>query len=177
MANKNSIFNFIRLPDLISLGNGTTGLLSIFASLNNDPESAALFILIAGVFDFFDGRVARRLNLASPFGVQLDSLCDVCSFVIAPSVFLYTTNSLPFELKFVFCVIYLLAGLLRLARFNITGTTDGGKYFEGMPVPFSILVVCLFFVFRYFNLPLWTWAVLYPVHALLMISTFRIRKF
>jgi len=170
------MLNYVRIPDVISLGNGVMGLLAIISSFNAKPELAAIAILIAGIFDFFDGRIARRLSLASPFGVQLDSLCDICSFIVAPCMFLYTVSELNIYLRVAAIIVYLIAGLLRLARFNITGTTGNGKYFEGMPVPFSILLVCLFFLFKYLNIPLEIWAALFFVHAFLMVSTLKIRK-
>ena len=176
MATENSITNFIRIPDIISLGNGIAGLISIIFSSSNRPDLAFLFIAIAGVLDFFDGRIARRMGITSEFGKQLDSLCDICSFIVAPAVFLFHIESIPVYIRIVTMIAYLLAGLLRLARFNITGTTDNGKYFEGMPVPFSIVVVGAFFLFQISGLPLLIWLGLYLAHALLMVSTVRIRK-
>ncbi|WP_207532223.1 CDP-alcohol phosphatidyltransferase family protein [Desertivirga arenae] len=176
MASNNSITRFVRLPDLISLGNGVLGILSIICSIHHYTDLAVLAIVLAGVLDFLDGRIARRMGLASPFGVQLDSLCDICSFIVAPAIFAYTMDSIDVTIRIALVIIYLIAGLLRLARFNITGTLDNGKYFEGMPVPFSIAIVCSYFLFTYFGLPLLIWMALYFIHAFLMVSTLKIRK-
>lgn len=179
MSNSNSIHHFIRMPDVVSLGNGVMGLLSIFSSFEREYELAVMFIVIAGFLDFLDGRLARRLGLASDFGVQLDSLCDICSFIIAPAVFAYSMEAVDLNIRIGVSLIYVIAGFLRLARFNITGTTltANGKYFEGMPVPFSIAIICSYFAFVYLELPLILWVLLYIIHALLMISTVKIRKF
>lgn len=177
MPSNNSITKFVRVPDIISLGNGVLGILSIICSIHHYSDLAVLSIVLAGVLDFLDGRIARKLGLASPFGVQLDSLCDICSFIIAPAIFAYSMESIDVTVRIALIIIYLIAGLLRLARFNITGTLDNGKYFEGMPVPFSIAIVCSYFLFSYFSLSLLIWAALYFVHAFLMVSTIRIRKF
>ncbi|MBC8053943.1 MAG: CDP-alcohol phosphatidyltransferase family protein [Sphingobacteriaceae bacterium] len=172
----NSISKFVRIPDLISLANGVLGLLSIVCSVNKQHEWAALLITLAGVADFFDGRVARRLNISSEFGKQLDSLCDQGSFIIAPMIFVYTIESIDIAIRILLCSCYVLAGLLRLARFNVTGTLNGGKYFEGMPVPFSIPIVLSFFIFQFFGISLLYWITLFFIHAGLMVSTVKIRK-
>lgn len=176
MSNDNSITRFINIPDYLSLANGALGLLAIISSINKELEWAMLFILLAGIMDFFDGRIARKLGITSEFGKQLDSLCDLCSFIIAPIFFLYSIESLNIYFRVTVAIIYLLAGILRLARFNITGTINNGKYFEGMPVPFSTAIVAGYFLFQFLNLPFIIWAGLYFIHAALMISTVKIRK-
>lgn len=175
MNNDNSIARFINIPDYLSLANGA-GLLAIISSINKELEWAMLFILMAGIMDFFDGRIARKLGITSEFGKQLDSLCDLCSFIIAPILFLYSIESINIYVRIAAAIIYLLAGILRLARFNITGTINKGKYFEGMPVPFSIAIVAGYFLFRLLNLPFIIWTGFYFIHAALMISTVKIRK-
>jgi len=177
MSNDNSITRFINIPDYLSLANGALGLLAIISSINKEMEWAMLFILLAGLMDFFDGRIARKRGITSEFGKQLDSLCDLCSFVIAPIVFLYSIESITIYVRISAAIIYLLTGILRLARFNITGTIiNNGKYFEGMPVPFSIVIVTGYFLFQFLSLPFIVWTLFYFIHAALMISTVKIRK-
>jgi CDP-diacylglycerol---serine O-phosphatidyltransferase len=175
MVTDNSIKNFIRLPDVISLCNGVCGMVSIIFSITDNPVYAALFIMLAGFMDYLDGKVARRLSLTSEFGKQLDSLCDLCSFIIAPIVFAYNTVEIQ-NWQFLVLILYIVAGLLRLARFNITGTLSDGKYFEGMPVPFSIIIIISYFLFLFLDWNLSVWLALYFIHAVLMVSTVKIRK-
>lgn len=176
MRNPNSIHKLVKPSDIISAGNGLSGIVSIFMSIQQHPVAAAALILVSGVLDFFDGRVARKYGYASEFGKQLDSLCDLVSFIVAPVVFAFTCLAPLPAWQAGILVVYVAAGLLRLARFNVTGTVAGGRYFEGMPVPFSIAIIGLYFVFRALQLPMLLWLLLYLIHAGLMVSTLKIRK-
>ncbi|WP_028981037.1 CDP-alcohol phosphatidyltransferase family protein [Sporocytophaga myxococcoides] len=173
----NNIFNFIRTPDWISLGNGICGGLAIILSIkNHNALFPAGLIVAGGILDFFDGRVARKYGLASDFGKNLDSLCDIVTFIVAPVVFafIYLQELSVWEVAIL--VFYIAAGLLRLARFNVTGTLSNGKYFEGMPVPFSIVLIVSYFPLLLLSLPMILWILLFLIHGCLMISTVKIRK-
>jgi CDP-diacylglycerol--serine O-phosphatidyltransferase len=142
--------------DLLTLGNASCGALSIFACLSyiDDARSQqiwAAFILpvAALVLDFFDGYVARlNARRQSLLGADLDSLADIVSFGVAPAVLGYTLGLRG--LWDVLCLTYFVCcGISRLARFNVTSAAltdmDTGKvkYFEGTPIPTSILLVML----------------------------------
>ncbi len=105
-------------------------------------ETACLSILFAGIFDTFDGMVARQLGATSEFGKEYDSLADVVTFGAAPAVLVYawglhTLDRLGGGLAFLF----LVAVSLRLARFNVqTGKTDY-RYFAGLPSPAGAMVL------------------------------------
>jgi len=105
-------------------------------------EVACLSLLIAAVFDTFDGLVARALGATSEFGKEYDSLADVVTFGCAPAVLVYAwglhvLGNLGGGIAFVF----LVAGSLRLARFNVmTGKTDY-RYFVGLPIPAGALTL------------------------------------
>jgi CDP-diacylglycerol--serine O-phosphatidyltransferase len=173
----NNILNFIRLPDWISLGNGICGALAIISCIKNyNTLYPAGLIVAGGILDFFDGRVARKYGLSSDFGKNLDSLCDIVTFIVAPVVFSFTYIERLSAWETVILVFYIAAGLLRLARFNVTGTLSGGKYFEGMPVPFSIVLIILYFPMLMLSIPMTLWIVLFLIHGCLMISTVKIRK-
>ena len=77
------------IPSLITSGNLVCGTIAIFLAFSNNLEFAVYFVLIASVFDFFDGFAARKLNAVSEFGKQLDSLADLISFGFAPSAMIY----------------------------------------------------------------------------------------
>jgi CDP-diacylglycerol---serine O-phosphatidyltransferase len=108
------------------------------------PIKMALgFILLACIFDLFDGRVARMAGVESPFGREFDSLADLVSFGVAPAFLVHRVvlrdvfNNYP-QLGWFISSVYLLAGAFRLARFNCLAAmagTGGGKEFLGFPIP------------------------------------------
>jgi CDP-diacylglycerol---serine O-phosphatidyltransferase len=150
-----------QIPNLFTLLNLIFGCLAIIATLQNgiviqySPEGAqfisipeklwlaSLFIAIAAAVDFLDGFVARLFNASSEMGKQLDSLADVVSFGVAPSMILYQFLRMSFareESGLDTSVIWLLpalliaaAGAYRLARFNLDTTPQNG--FKGVPIP------------------------------------------
>lgn len=175
MRHPHSIRNYVHLPDLLSLANGLSGVTSVYLSVQGFYVWAVVAIAAGAFFDLFDGKLARSMGLASDFGIQIDSLCDLISFVIAPAVFGWQVGlQQPWFLAIL--ALYVATGILRLARFNVTGTTDGGKFFEGMPVPVSLAVVALYFAADALSIPLQVWGILYVVHGTLMISTVKIPK-
>lgn len=105
-------------------------------------ETACLSLLIAAVFDTFDGLVARSLGATSEFGKEYDSLADVVTFGTAPAVLVYAWGLHTFEkLGGGIAFLFLAAVSLRLARFNVqTGKTDY-RYFAGLPSPAGALVL------------------------------------
>lgn len=100
---------------------------------------AAVSILIAGIFDVFDGRVARLTGGTSEFGVQYDSLCDLVSFGVAPAFIMYQSGLNEFgRVGWIACFVFLACGALRLARFNVQssiGKASGD--FTGLPIPMA----------------------------------------
>lgn len=134
------------IPNLLTFSNLSFGVLSIIAIFNQNYFASALYILIAAFIDRFDGRIARRFNVCSEFGKELDSLADMVSFGIAPAVLVY----MKFQfhdlgiLKFVGIVpllVYVVSGSYRLARFN---TVKFEGTFSGLPITAAgaILALC-----------------------------------
>jgi CDP-diacylglycerol--serine O-phosphatidyltransferase len=115
------------------------GLLSVMSSINGDFTKAAWLLIIAIAFDMMDGRVARLTKTTSEFGVQLDSLSDLVSFGIAPSVMMYqlVLNSMG-KIGIAITVLFVLCSGLRLAKFNVQ-LKDGIVHnsFMGLPTPAS----------------------------------------
>jgi CDP-diacylglycerol--serine O-phosphatidyltransferase len=105
-------------------------------------ETACVSLLIAAVFDTFDGLIARQLNATSEFGKEYDSLADVVTFGAAPAVLVYAWGLHVFEkLGGGIAFLFLAAVSLRLARFNVqTGKTDY-RYFVGLPSPAGALTI------------------------------------
>ena len=126
------------LPSLITTGSLFFGFVSIIRTFNGQHVEAAMAILIATIFDFFDGAVARLTKSASDFGEQYDSLSDLVSFGVAPACLAYSWALQPFG-RFGWLAAFLLAACaaLRLARFNVQAG-DVEKYtFQGLPTPAS----------------------------------------
>lgn len=149
-----SLVRALHMADYITELNGMCGIMSIFSSMRyclGDPSDtgnvyAALALLPFGLFfDFMDGRVARWRNKTSMMGAQLDSLADLISFGVAPAIVAFAIG-MRTPLDHLCLAFYVLCGLTRLARFNVTSTTDeipkdaSGKsaYFEGTPIPTSL---------------------------------------
>src|SRR5438552_1699129 len=141
------------LPNLLTAGNLFCGFLALTRivqadinlpeKFNNDIREALFLILLACIFDLFDGRVARMGGYESPFGREFDSLADVISFGVAPAFLVHRIvlrEAFPQhpEIGWFIASIYLICGALRLARFNCLAAqagTGGGKEFLGFPIP------------------------------------------
>lgn len=121
------------VPHLFTLGNAFFGFCSIALAAHAYFVGAAYLILLGAFLDALDGRVARYLNQTSEFGMQLDSLCDAISFCCAPAflVYFWQLKQVGFY-GFFASACFLLAGLLRLARFNVSHVQQS-TYFIGMP--------------------------------------------
>ena len=192
------------VPSLFTAGNIAAGYFAIMQSLQGSVQEprhfdfAALAIGFAIPFDAIDGRIARMTKTTSEFGKELDSLADVITFGVAPSLLAFTwgfqmlpTAMDPVRRQHVvqwgafFCFLFLLCGAGRLARFNI-GThllpknpgRPGRKYFVGMPIPAAAGVIAA--VVHFFSgtpVPNWRvaimWMLLVFMVGLLMVSTWR----
>ncbi len=187
-----------------SLGAGYFSVTQTIASLDGSGQAhmhldwAAIAILLAIPFDALDGRIARMTNTASDFGRELDSLADVITFGMAPSLlafiwgFHFLPDSMNAQLRqhlmqagaFI-CFLFLLGGASRLARFNISpdaqprnpGRPDR-KYFVGMPIPAAagLLAASVHFFNAYPVEEWWVavpWLILVGLTAFLMVSTWR----
>ena len=192
-----------RAADFFTLGNGFAGCGAILAFMRFCASEEARFFWIGAallpvalIFDILDGRVARLRHEASPLGQELDSLADIVSFGVAPAAMAFACG-MRGELD-ALCLMYFVAcGISRLARYNVTAaslSTETGKvrYFEGMPIPSSLLLVALLAVLfglghRGRELPFSVWdlgpvslhplALIYALHGSAMISkTLRIPK-
>jgi CDP-diacylglycerol--serine O-phosphatidyltransferase len=171
------------LPSLFTLGNMFCGYACIVYAMQGQYETAAPFIGFAIVLDILDGRIARLTGTASPFGVEFDSLADVISFGIAPAILSFAWGLSPLgRLGWAAGFMFLTAGAMRLARFNIQSAVGGDKrYFVGMPSPAAAAVPAAT-VFAYpaglldYREALPALAMVL-VPAVLMVSTIRFRSF
>jgi CDP-diacylglycerol--serine O-phosphatidyltransferase len=137
------------LPSLFSLSNLFFGLLSLIMSIHGKFRWAAFWIIIAAVLDGFDGIIARATRTHSEFGTELDSLADSISFGAATSLLLYLWAFQPAGYAGIFfSFVYLSAGLLRLARYNVRSKAlPDRRHYTGLTIPsaamfMSSLVLC-----------------------------------
>jgi CDP-diacylglycerol--serine O-phosphatidyltransferase len=130
------------------------GFYAILAAFNHLYEISAIAIIIAGVFDFMDGKVARITNTSSDFGIQFDSLSDLLSFGIAPAVLVYAWALKPFgRIGWAAAFLFVICGALRLARFNIQVKTAESSHFSGLPIPAAagVLVTMVLVYYRFWE--------------------------
>jgi CDP-diacylglycerol---serine O-phosphatidyltransferase len=193
------------LPSLFTAGNIGAGYFAITQTLeaiSHDAQThldwAAIAILFAIPFDALDGRIARMTNTSSDFGRELDSLADVITFGVAPSLlafvwgFHYLPDSINPDLRqhlikagVFLCFLYLIGGASRLARFNISHDAQprnpgrpGRKYFVGMPIPAAAGLLAAT-VHYFYGIPIQAWWVAIPwlilvgLCGFLMVSTWR----
>lgn len=134
------------LPSLFTAGNLVFGFLSIIYSIDEKFTPAAWCILIAMIMDIVDGRIARWTKSTSSFGIEFDSLADLISFGMAPSILMYMmmlhTMNKP---GIAIAVFFVVAGALRLARFNVKAQ-DGqsSNNFVGLPIPAAAGILASF---------------------------------
>ena len=138
------------VPNSISSMSLIFGILAIFKTFEGDFFYAPIFIVVAAIFDSLDGRAARALGVGGgDFGKEVDSLCDMSSFGVAPAIMIYQYGMT--ELGIVGQVIaacFAIGGCMRLARFNVNTATVKG-YFQGMPIPAGACVLSSYVISGY----------------------------
>lgn len=149
-------------------------------SVTNEVVLSMILLVVAGVCDMFDGRVARlckRTDKEKEFGVQLDSLADTVSFVVFPAVILLYVTQMHI-ISVVIAMFYVFAGIMRLGWFNVTAEENKG-YFFGLPVTFAALIFPAFHLvaqFTHLSVRDYVYQILYAVIAIAFISNFKLKK-
>jgi CDP-diacylglycerol---serine O-phosphatidyltransferase len=169
------------LPSLFTTGNLFCGFYAIVRSMNHDVLYAAYAVLLAGVFDVLDGRVARMTGSVSKFGVEYDSIADVVSFGVAPALMLYSWQLSGFgRIGWAAAFFFAACGALRLARFNTIADDAPKSYFLGLPIPAAANTVAGVII-AYHDTPFsFARALALPLAfglGLLMVSNIRYRSF
>ncbi len=137
------------IPNLVTTANLFCGFSSITSSIQQDFTAAAWFIMAAAVFDMLDGRIARMAKATSEFGVQYDSLSDLISFGMAPSILLYQWALAPYgRLGVLAAFLYVCCAALRLARFNVNTAIVSKAFFQGVASPIAAGSVATFVIFH-----------------------------
>ena len=147
------------IPNFITILSLCCGLSSVRFSINENWKIAVYLIILAAIFDFFDGWFARKLKEGTNFGAELDSLSDFISFGVAPCLLIYYWSLLELKsLGWSISMFFAICAALRLARFTadiyLTSTPiDPSMYFVGVPSPaaagLSLLPLFIFFEFNF----------------------------
>ena len=171
------------LPNLFTTGNLFCGFWAMVSVFQEKYEYAAYAILLASVFDVLDGKVARLSGATSKFGVQYDSLADLVSFGIAPALLAFGWALRPYgKFGWLAAFLFVVCGALRLARFNVMSASGETKYFKGLPIPASALMIALT-ILLYLRLIETDWVkdivilVMIYILAFLMVSNIRYFSF
>jgi len=124
------------LPNLITAGSLFCGFFALLRTLQEDFYTGAIFILASGLLDGMDGKIARYTNTTTRFGVEFDSLADVIAFCVAPGILVYAWALEPFgRMGWLAAFLFVVCGALRLARYNLQGSTVESRFFSGLPTP------------------------------------------
>jgi CDP-diacylglycerol---serine O-phosphatidyltransferase len=186
------------LPTIFTIGTIFCGFYALINAMKGEFDLAAIAIGLAVVLDGLDGRIARLTNSCSEFGVQIDSLADIVTFGVAPSVLAYVwglksvePSFQPFakhvqQIGWIVSFAFLICGAMRLARFNLQSlrpqaSHSSRKSFVGMPIPAGAGMIAAVVHFTPEPITDWTagalWNILVGLLAFLMISTIRYPSF
>ena len=124
------------LPNIFTSLNMLCGFYAVIASIDGKFVIAAVAVVIAGLFDNLDGKIARATGSTSQFGVEYDSLADLISFGLAPGVMIYLWALKPLgRMGWLAAFLFVACGALRLARFNTQAGSLRSGQFVGLPIP------------------------------------------
>jgi len=176
------------LPNLLTTANMFAGFFAILAAANGRIEAACIAVLIAGVFDGVDGRVARMTGTTSEFGVQYDSLSDLISFGMAPALVMYhwalaqlALDGSPWgKVGWAAAFLYVACAALRLARFNVQAGSADKRWFIGLASPASagtMIAFVWFFSDLGYTGDAMRWAALVVTVACALLMVSRVRFF
>ena len=150
------------LPSLITLANLFLGFLSLLFIHQGQLIIGCYLILVSAGLDSLDGKLARKIGVASSFGKEIDSLADLISFCLAPSFLIFVLFELKLEMLSSDLLFYYLAiisslpvlmGAIRLARFNVTHSEESqSRYFVGLPSPMAAITICAITLLTLFGL-------------------------
>ena len=170
------------IPNIVTLLNLSSGCFAILLAFNGHLKEAAAMVLLASVFDFFDGMVAKLLHVKSDVGKELDSLADVISFGVAPAIIMYHLFVMTGISTFTCYGIYIIPAIisflypcfaaLRLAKFNLdTRQTD---IFFGLPSPAAAFILVSFPFFEQNDYSFWIYVVTILCLCVFMLSNIQL---
>lgn len=169
------MFNKSMIPNTFTFLNLAFGMMSILLTLTGNEKSAAVMILCSAFVDRYDGAIARKINVESDLGKELDSLCDLISFGAAPAVLCWSTFLSNYGVAgYIVSILFPVAGAYRLARFNVT---EAKGVYTGIPITVAGAVmavdVLISLTFRSHDL---ISTILMVILAYLMVSNIKFKK-
>ena len=161
------------LPNAATLSSLILGVSAIIVLGDRHFITASILIAIAAMLDVLDGHLAQRFNAITDIGTQLDSLADMVSFGVAPTLLIYYIMRDVGVSPYVALggsILFVLAGALRLARYNVMGA-ERSAYFTGMPIPLGCALIIAGSFWQHWSLAIW-WLIGVAIVSYLMISPF-----
>jgi CDP-diacylglycerol--serine O-phosphatidyltransferase len=137
----------ILFPSGLTLGNLFFGVFAIIAASRLEFVAAGVYVLLGGICDALDGRVARATNAGTEFGEELDSLVDAITFGLAPGMIMYFAVLNRSGWDWVWVFLFAACAVLRLARFNIEQAGSAKTYFQGLPSPAAGITLASYYWF------------------------------
>jgi CDP-diacylglycerol---serine O-phosphatidyltransferase len=137
----------IVLPNGFTLANLFFGIFAIVVASRGEFSKACLFIVIGGIADALDGRVARATGTGSKFGSELDSLVDAISFGLAPAMIMFFAVLNKEGWDWIFVFLFVASAVIRLARFNVEQAGRAKRYFHGLPSPAAGMTLATYYWF------------------------------
>lgn len=135
------------LPNAFTLGNLFFGVYAIVAASRGDLAQAGWYVVLGGVWDAFDGRIARATHTGSRFGEELDSLVDAISFGLAPGLIMYYAVLNRGGWDWIWVFLFVACAVIRLARFNVEQAGTKKTHFHGLPSPAAGLTLATYYMF------------------------------
>ena len=137
----------VLFPSGLTLGNLFFGIFAIVAASRQQFTEAGWYVVLGGICDAFDGRVARATNSEGRFGEELDSLVDAITFGLAPAMIMYFAVLNRDGWDWFWCFWFTACAVLRLARFNVSQAGQSKSYFQGLPSPAAGLTLATYYWF------------------------------
>lgn len=155
------------LPNGFTLANLFFGVFAIVAASRGEFTAAGWYVVLGGVCDAFDGRIARATRTGSKFGEELDSLVDAITFGLAPGLIMYFAVLNRDGWDWIWVFLFAAAAVIRLARFNVEQAGSAKHYFRGLPTPAAGLTLATYYWFSQTDLYLQTRIADLPWHVML----------
>jgi CDP-diacylglycerol--serine O-phosphatidyltransferase len=138
----------VLLPNGFTLLNLFFGIFAIVEASRGAYSTAGTYIVLGGVADAIDGRVARATRSGSRFGAELDSLVDAISFGLAPAMLMFFAVFNQHGWEWIFCFFFTMCAVIRLARFNVEQAGRAKTHFNGLPSPMAGMTLATYYWFR-----------------------------
>src|SRR5437016_1023978 len=137
----------VLFPSGLTLMNLFFGVFAIVTASRGDYTRAGWYVVLGGIMDAFDGRVARATNTGGRFGEELDSLVDAITFGLAPAMIMYFAVLNREGWDWIFSFLFTACAVIRLARFNVEQAGRAKKYFHGLPSPAAGMTLATYYWF------------------------------